>query len=673
MNPGSTGYELDELCINTIRALSIDAVERAGSGHPGAPMGLAPAAYVLWTRFLRHNPRDPKWPGRDRFVLSCGHASMLLYSLLHLTGYDLPLEEIKRFRQWGSITPGHPEHGLTPGVETTTGPLGQGFANAVGMAIAESLLAKQFNRDGLDIVDHNTYGICSDGDLMEGISHEAASLAGHLGLGKLVFLYDSNHISIDGATELAYTDDRAMRFAAYGWHTRKVEDGNDLEDIAAAIEEARSVTDRPSLIVMRTHIAYGAPTKQDSASAHGEPLGADEVRGWRERVGWPQEDFFVPPPALEHMRGALAAGDDMQSRWRELFAGWAEANPELAGEWARRHARQAPEGLEKALPTFTEEKMATRKAQVRILAALSSVAPEVVGGSADLTGSNGTALGDEVAFAPGSPGRYIHYGVREHGMASAMNGIALHGGLRPYGGTFLIFSDYMRPAVRLAALMEAPTIFVFSHDSIGLGEDGPTHQPVEHLAALRAIPNLVVIRPADAAETSVAWEVALHRTGGPTAIVVTRQDLPNLDPVRANPAAELAHGAYVLFEHGPERPHPDAILIGTGSEVQLARDAAEILASEGHRVRVVSMPSWELFEAQPQDRRAEVLPPGTRARVSVEAASPQGWERWIGEAGFAVGLDRFGASAPGPTVLAELGFTAERVAAAARTALGHAR
>ncbi len=659
--------DVDRLCIDTIRALSVDAVERARSGHPGAPMGAAPMAYVLWDRFLRHNPRNPAWPDRDRFVLSCGHASMLLYSLLFLTGYDLDLEDLKRFRQWGSRTPGHPERGLTPGVETTTGPLGQGVGNAVGMAIAERILADRFNRPGLEIVAHRTYVLCSDGDLMEGLSHEAASLAGHLRLGKLILLYDDNHVTIDGPTDLAFSEDVAGRFDGYGWHTRRVEDGNDLAAIERAIGEAREETERPSLILVRTHIADGAPTKQDTAAAHGAPLGPDEVRAWKERIGWPAPDFHVPPEALESYRGALERGVALEDAWRARFVAWAEVDPELAREWTRAHTRALPEGLEGILPRIEGEKMATRKATARVLAALAPAMPELVGGSADLTESNGTMLGEEHAFAPGRPGRYVHYGVREHAMAAAMNGMALHGGLRPYGGTFLVFSDYMRPAVRAAALMRIPTIFVYSHDSIGLGEDGPTHQPVEHLAALRAIPGIVVLRPADAAETVEAWRVALERADGPTAIVVTRQDVPSLD--RPAGASGLARGAYVLGELGPGPGRPDLVLIGTGSEVHLALAGAELLAAEGVRTRVVSMPSWELFEAQAPEYRDEVLPPSVRGRLAVEAAATAGWERWVGEDGDVMGLNRFGASAPGATVLANLGFTAENVAARARAVL----
>ncbi len=667
--PASASPELDLLCINTIRTLAVDAVEKARSGHPGTPMGLAPAAYVLWTRHLRFNPRDPHWPGRDRFVLSCGHASALLYAMLHLTGYDLTLEDLEGFRQWGSRTPGHPEFGHTPGVETTTGPLGQGFGNAVGMAIAEELMATEFDTPGHTIIGHHTFGFCSDGDLMEGISHEAASLAGHLGLGKLIFLYDDNHITIDGPTELAYTDQVAERFAAYGWHVLRVADGTDLEAIDRAYHEAKAETTQPSLIICRTHIGYGAPTKQDTAAAHGEPLGSEETAAWKASIGWPSDPFHVPPEAADHLRLAVSRGAGLQEEWQARFDAWAAAQPALAAEWSRRMARDLPPGLDEQLPIIEGEKLATRKAQQQTLAVLAEAVPELVGGSADLTPSNGTTLGTVEAFARHAPGRYIHYGIREHAMAAAMNGMVLHGGLRPYGGTFLIFSDYMRNSVRLAALMEISTIFVYSHDSIGLGEDGPTHQPVEQLASLRAIPGLAVIRPADANETVAAWRAALERTNGPTAIIVTRQDLPILPRPPFPPATDLDRGAYVLAERGPEKSQPDVVLIGTGSEVAVALGAADLLAAEDVRARVVSMPCWEFFEAQDPDYHDAVLPPEVRARVSVEAAASLGWERWTGDGGTIVGVDRFGASAPGATALTEYGFTAEHVADAARDLL----
>jgi transketolase len=657
--------ELDELCINTIRTLTMDAVERAGSGHPGAPMGAAPMAYVLWTRFLRHNPRSPAWPDRDRFVLSAGHASMLLYALLHLTGYDLPLEELMRFRQLGSRTPGHPEHGLTRGVETTTGPLGQGFGNAVGMAVGERILAARFNRPALEIVDHRTYVICSDGDLMEGVASEAASLAGHLGLGKLICLYDDNDISIDGPTDLSFTEDVGRRFEAYRWHVQHVEDGNDLEALEEAIASAREQSDRPSLIVVRTHLGFGAPTKQDTAAAHGAPLGPDEVRAWRERFGWPDQEFFIPEQALRRFREAVDRGVELERRWRRLLEEWAQSAPELVPEWHRVMEGLLPPDWAKHLPDFQGEvKMSTRKASGKVLAALAPRLPELVGGSADLTESNNTALPNEEPFSAGSPGRYVHFGVREHAMGALLNGMSLHGGLRPFGGTFLIFSDYMRPSMRLAALMEQPVVYVFTHDSIGLGEDGPTHEPVEHLASLRAMPGLVVIRPADAAETAEAWKVALHRREGPTALVLSRQDLPVLDRETLAPAHLLARGAYVLSDPG-NRP-PGLILIASGSEVHVALDAAGLLRSERDlSARVVSMPSWELFEQQDEAYRLSVLPPQIPVRLAVEAGSPFGWERWVRDGGGVVGVDRFGASAPGPVMMEHYGFTAKNVSARA--------
>ena len=663
--------DLDELCIDTIRALCIDAVERARSGHPGMPLGAAPMAYVLWTRFLRHDPADPSWPDRDRFVLSAGHASMLLYALLHLSGYDLPLGELERFRQWGSRTPGHPEHGLTAGVETTTGPLGQGFGNAVGMALAERNLADRFNRPGFEVVAHHTYVLCSDGDMMEGVTSEGASLAGHLGLGKLICLYDDNDISIDGSTDLSFSEDVGRRFEAYHWHVQHVEDGNDLGSLDHAIAAARDESERPSMIVVRTHIGFGAPTKQDTAGAHGAPLGPDEVRAWRARRGWRDEDFFVPEPARQRFREVAERGAALGSSWQERSVRWAEAQPVLAAEWKRTMAGLLPPDWHESLPTFPAQgKMATRKASGAVLAALTDRLPELVGGSADLTESNNTAMPGVAPFAPGGGGRYIHFGVREHAMGAITNGLSLHGGLRVFGATFLVFSDYMRGAIRLAALMEQPVIYVFTHDSIGLGEDGPTHEPVEHLASLRAMPGLVVIRPCDAAETVEAWKVALDRRHGPTALVLTRQDVPLLDRRSFAAASGLSLGAYVLCDLDvPPAGAPDVILIGSGSEVALAVSAAEILAADGVAVRVVSMPSWELFEGQPLSYREAVLPPAVRARVSVEAAASHGWRRWIGDHGRTVGLDRFGASAPGPIVMEMLGFTAERVAEEARVAL----
>jgi len=666
--------DIETRTINTIRFLSADAVQRAESGHPGTPMALAPVAYVLWRDHLRHNPQDPEWPGRDRFVLSAGHASMLLYSLLHLTGYDLPMEEIKNFRQWGSKTPGHPEAHLTEGVETTTGPLGQGFANGVGMALAERLLADEFNEDGFPIVDHHVYAICSDGDLMEGIASEAASLAGHLGLGKLVYLYDDNRITIDGSTDLAFTEDVPARFEAYGWHVSSVEDANDLAAVDSAIEEAKAETGRPSLISVRSHIGYGSPNKQDTAAAHGAPLGEEEVRLTKENLGWPPEKtFYVPDGVYDHMREAIGRGKSQQAEWKKLFDEYEAAHPEKAERYKRWRTRDPKEGWEEALPEFeaTSEggkELATRKASGLTL---NELAPEVgylIGGSADLTGSNKTDVEGRGDFQKENPsGRYFRFGVREHAMAGISNGMALHGGIQPYAGTFLIFSDYLRPSLRLSALMEQPVVYVFTHDSIGLGEDGPTHQPVEHLMALRAIPNLTLIRPADANEAAEAWAAAVKNTEGPTALALTRQKLPIFDREELTSAEGLRRGAYVLRE--PEGM-PEVLLLGSGSEVQHALQAARSLEGEGIEAQVVSMPSWELFDEQPESYREEVLPPSVPARVSIEAGVTQGWERYVGTEGTAIGVDRFGASAPGETVMEEYGLTAERVAEEARQLVG---
>ena len=664
--------DLDQLCVNTIRTLTMDAVQKANSGHPGMPMGTADMAYVLWTRFLKHNPKNPKWPDRDRFVLSAGHGSMLLYSLLYLTGYDLPLEELQNFRQWGSRTPGHPEHDLAPGVEVTTGPLGQGFAVGVGMALAERILAARFNRPGYPIVDHYTYAIVSDGDLMEGISHEAASLAGHLGLGKLIYLYDDNDISIDGPTDLTFTEDVRKRFDAYGWHTLEI-DGHDRDAVAQAIAEARAETERPSLIICHTHIAYGSPNKQDTAAAHGEPLGEEEVRLTKEALGWPPDaQFYVPEEVLAHFRRAVDEGAAREAEWRALFDRYAEAYPELAAEWERAIAGRLPEGWEEALPTFKSEDgpMATRVASGKVLNAIADRIPTLIGGSADLHPSNKTYLVKYPDIQRDRfDGRNLHYGVREHTMGGILNGLALHGGIFPYGGTFLVFSDYMRPSLRLAAMMELPIVYVFTHDSIGIGEDGPTHQPVEHLPSLRAMPNLTVIRPADANETAEAWRVALTRRKGPVALILSRQGLPILDRTKLAPARELARGAYVLSDV----ENPDVILIASGSEVALALEAQELLAQEGVRARVVSMPSWELFEEQPQEYKDAVLPPTIKARVAVEAAAGLGWCRYVGEHGAVISVERFGASAPYKVIFEKYGFTAENVATHAREVLRRVR
>ena len=657
--------DLDQLCVNTIRTLAMDSVQKANSGHPGMPMGMADAAYVLWTQFLKHNPANPAWPDRDRFVLSAGHGSMLLYSLLHLTGYDLPLEQLQQFRQWDSMTPGHPEYGDTPGVETTTGPLGQGFANGVGMALAERLLASQFNRPGFTLVNHYTYAIVSDGDLMEGISHEAASLAGHLGLGKVIYLYDDNHITIEGDTALAFSEDVHRRFEAYGWHVQAV-DGHDRAAVTDAIRQAQAETEQPSIILCRTHIAYGSPNKQDTAGAHGSPLGPDEVRLTKEALGWPPEaQFLIPDEALAHFRQALEQGARAQQAWDELFVRYEEEHPALAAEWKRRLAGELPAGWEESLPTFTPEDgpIATRAAGGKIMAALAPALPELVGGSADLHPSTKTYLSAYPAVENGKFGaRNLHFGVREHTMGGILNGMALHGGFRPYGSTFLVFSDYMRPSIRLAALMEQPVIYVFTHDSIFVGEDVPTHQPVEHIASLRSIPGLTVLRPADANETVAAWHTLLEHRAGPVALLLSRQKLPVLAEVDAG---GVARGGYVLAD----AEDPQVILIGSGSEVETILGAQELLAEEGIAARVVSMPSWELFEAQPQEYRESVLPPGVTARVAVEAGVPLGWERYVGSQGAIVALDRFGASAPYKVLAEEFGFTPETVVARAKTLL----
>ena len=653
----------------------MDAVEQAQSGHPGTPMALAPAAYVLWTRFLRHNPRNPDWPDRDRFVLSCGHASMLLYSLLHLSGYDLPLEEIKNFRQWGSLTPGHPERGHTPGVETTTGPLGQGFGNAVGMAIAERFLADHFNRPGHTIVDHRVWTFASDGDLMEGVASETASLAGHLRLGKLNVVYDDNHITIDGDTALTFSENVGGRFEAYGWHVVRVPDGNDLAAIEAAYEAARTETARPSLIILRTAIADPAPTKRNTAEAHGAPLGADEVRRTKEIMGWPLEpEFHVPEDALAHWRGAVSRGAELESEWKRRYDAYTAAHANMASEFQQWLSGSLPPAWDKNLPVVspTAGQLATRQASGLALQAIAAAVPNLVGGSADLGGSTGTTLKQGGVFGPDSSGRTFHWGVREHGMAACLNGIAAHGGLRPFGSTFLVFSDYMKPSIRLAAIMRLPVIYIGTHDSIGVGEDGPTHQPVEHLAMLRAIPNLVTIRPADAGETIEAWRVAMERREGPTMLVLTRQKLPVLDRTVVGAADGVKRGAYVLLDP-PGTGRIDAILIATGSEVTVALGAARLLHADGVRARVVSMPSWELFAAQPERYRDVVLPPAVRARVAIEAAGTFGWSRWTTEEGAVVGMEGFGASAPGERLYQEFKLTPEQVAATAKQLLSRGR
>jgi transketolase len=653
---------IDGLCINTIRMLSVDAVEKAASGHPGLPMGAAAPAYVLWTRFLKHNPSNPAWPDRDRFVLSAGHGSMLLYSLLFLTGYSLNLEDIKAFRQWESKTPGHPEYGITPGVETTTGPLGQGFANAVGMAIAERFLSAVFNRPGHDIIDHFTYVLASDGDLMEGISHEAASLAGHLGLGKLICLYDDNRISIEGSTDIAFSEDRVARFEAYGWHVQRVEDGNNLEAVARALDEARKEVKRPSFIAIRTRIGFGSPNKENTAAAHGEPLGPEEVRLTKERLNWPLEpSFYVPQEALDHFRRAVARGDALQREWEKGFEAYRKQYPKLADDLEAWLRGDLPPEWDSAVPSFLPQvkPMATREASGAVLNAFAKNLLNLMGGSADLAPSNKTLIKGEKDFGRDAPsGRNMRFGVREHAMGAIANGMALHGGIRPYCGTFLTFSDYMRPAIRLAALMRLKVTYIFTHDSIGLGEDGPTHQPVEQLAALRAIPGLWVIRPADANETLQAWKLALERKDGPVVMALTRQGLPILDRSQFGDAEGVKKGAYILME--PEG-YPQVIIIATGSEVHLALEAAGTLKQKGIRARVVSMPSWELFEMQEPDYKEKVFPASIKARIAVEAGSPMGWAKYIGECGEFVGLERFGASAPYKVLYERFAITASEI------------
>ena len=659
---------LDLLCINTVRTLSMDAVQKANSGHPGTPMALAPLGYALFTRHMHHDPADPHWPNRDRFVLSCGHASMLLYSCLYLSGYDLALEDLKQFRQWGSRTPGHPEHGHTAGVETTTGPLGQGVGNAIGMAVAEAHLASTFNHDGHAIVDHHTYFICSDGDLMEGVSHEAASFAGHFKLGKLIGFYDDNKITIDGSTDLTFTDDTAKRFEAYGWQVLHIADVNDLDAIGAAIAEAKTDATRPTLVVTRTHIGFGSPKKQDTSAAHGEPLGADEIIATKKALGWPKPDeaFYVPEEALAEWRKAAGKGAKVHTAWNATRDAYAASFSDDARELTRRLAGDLPADWESVVPAFTAENgsVASRAASQTVLNALVGVLPELIGGSADLTPSNGTAVKTWKNFAPGDyDKRYMHFGIREHGMGSIMNGMTLHGGLIPFGGTFLIFSDYMRPPIRLASLMQAQVIFIYTHDSIGLGEDGPTHQPVEQLSALRAIPGITVIRPADATETAEAWKVAIKHKHGPVCLVLTRQKLAYIDRTKYASAAGVAKGGYVIVD--ADDAQPDVVLLSSGSEVGLIMTAREKLAAAGVKARVVSLASHELFALQSAEYQASVLPPGV-PRVAVEAAHPMSWYRWVGSNGVILGIERYGASAPFETIYRELGLTVEKIADAAK-------
>ena len=650
----------DDLCINTIRALSMDAVQKANSGHPGAPMGLAPAAYVLWTRVMKHNPGNPGWLDRDRFVLSAGHASMLLYSLLHLSGYAVTLDDIKNFRQWNSKTPGHPEFGHTPGVETTTGPLGQGFANAVGMAMAERHLAARFNSAGHEIVDHYTYMICGDGDMMEGISSEAASLAGHLGLGKLICIYDDNNISIEGSTEITFTEDVALRFKAYHWHILNVDDGNDIDAIYNAIQAAKAQTGRPSLIVLRTQIAYGSPNKQDTADAHGAPLGEEEVRLTKKSLGLPEDALFnIPDAVRHHFTQCVEAGRDAEAGWQEKFQAYNKKYPDMANKWVDAMSGFLTTGWDEDIPEFSvsDGPIATRAASGKVLNAIAARLPTLIGGSADLAPSNKTFLDTSHEFQKDAyDGRNIRFGVREHAMGGIMSGMFLHNGLRPYGGTFLVFADYLRPSLRVAAIMNIPVIYVFTHDSIAVGEDGPTHQPVEHLASLRAIPGITVIRPADASETAQAWRQAIKTTTGPIALILSRQKLPVLTSNAIKDG--LTKGAYVLADCDGK---PDIILIGTGSEVHIILEAKERLLEEGVAARVVSMPSWELFEKTSQDYKDRVLLPDVQTRLAVEAGSPMGWCRYVGSSGAVIGINGFGASAPGGIVMEKYGFTPHHV------------
>jgi len=676
MTQQNTYTELDQLCINTIRTLSLDAVQKAESGHPGLPLGCAPMAYVLWTKFLRHNPHSPRWFNRDRFLLSAGHGSMLIYSLLHLTGYDLPLDELKNFRQFGSKTPGHPENILTPGVEITTGPLGQGFANGVGMAIGSAHLAARFNKENFPLIDHYIYGIVSDGDLMEGVASEAASLAGHLKLGNLIYLYDDNHVTIEGFTSLAFTENVPQRFSAYGWHTLTVADGNDLNAVENAIRQAQAVKDKPSLISIKTTIGFGMPT-QGTRKAHSDAPGEDAVKETKRTLGWNyEEDFYIPEEVLNHFRNAVEKGEQLENEWNALAAKYREAHPEKEKLFQSTINNELPDNWESHLPAFEDVKSAaTRVYSGEVINALAPHIPALIGGSADLGPSNNTDIKSSKSFQSGShDGRIIHFGVREHAMGATMTGMALSGGLIPYGGTFLTFSDYMKPAIRLACLSEVQVIYVFTHDSIGLGEDGPTHQPIEHLASLRSIPHLYVIRPADAHETREAWRIALKRRHAPTALALTRQKVSVIDRKKHPSAQGTEKGAYILSEAreaNGNQTRPVLILIATGSEVSLALEAQEKLQQESIPTRVVSMPCWELFEEQSAEYRNEVLPSSINARLAIEAGVRQGWDRYVGASGDVICLDRFGASAPGNVAMKELGFNVENVLQRAHLVLQH--
>jgi transketolase len=669
-SPSTSGQSLEDLCINAIRVLAMDAVQKADSGHPGTPMALAPLAYVLWTKHLRYNPADPNWLNRDRFVLSAGHASMLLYSVLYLTGYELTLDDIKQFRQWESKTPGHPEYGYAPGIETTTGPLGQGMGNAVGMAVGEAHLGAVFNRDQ-KIIDHNVYFIASDGDMMEGVSHEAASFAGHLKLGKLVGFYDDNHITIEGDTALTFSDDTGTRFAGYGWHVQHVADVNDLTALNRAIDAAKAETSKPSLIIVRSHIGYGSPNKHDTAEAHGSALGPEEVALTKQNLGYPsQEPFYVAPEALRYWRDAAKHRAKSEDLWKQSYEAYKAANPQLENELQRRLRGELPEGWEDAIPVFTAKdgNVASRAASGVVINAIGKKIPELLGGSADLASSTNTIIKGVPSFsAENYAGRNFHFGIREHGMGSIMNGMSLTGGLIPYGATFLIFSDYMRPPVRLACIMERHVIYVYTHDSIGLGEDGPTHQPVEQLSALRAIPDITLIRPADASETAEAWRAALKHKKGPVALVLTRQKLSFIDRTKYASATGLARGAYVLAD--APGGMPEVVLMSSGSEVALVLDAQKKLEADGIRARAVSMPSHELFARQDESYRASVLPKGVK-RIAMEAAHPMSWYRWIGDDGVILGIERFGASAPAARIFTELGFTVDRMVDAAKLLVG---
>jgi len=662
---------LDQLSINTIRFLAVDGIQKANSGHPGMPLGCAPIGYTLYAKFMKHNPANPNWANRDRFVLSAGHGSMLLYSLLHLSGYNLPMAQLQQFRQWESITPGHPEYRLTPGVETTTGPLGQGLANAIGLAIAEAHVAAVFNKDDMKIIDHHIYGICSDGDLMEGVSHEAASLAGHLGLGKLIFFYDNNSITIDGKTSLAFSEDIGKRFESYNWHVQYIDDVNDLETVENSVKIAQSVTNKPSIIVTKTHIGFGSPNKQDTSEAHGSPLGPDEVKLTKRNLGWPEDkQFYIPSEVADHFKEVQVKGKKEEEDWNKLFASYKTKYPEDAALFEKFMTGDFGDEWIAQLPKFEDDgkKIATRSAGSKVINAIAKYLPNLIGGSADLNPSTNTYIKESGAISKGNfTGRNIHFGIREHGMASILNGMALYGSIIPYGATFLVFSDYLRPALRLASLSHIKPIIVFTHDSIGLGEDGPTHQPVEHLASLRAIPSLVVIRPADANETSYAWQAAIQHKGSPVTIILTRQGLPVIDQNKYPSASNLLKGAYILKEASGGKP--ELILMASGSEVGVTLKAAEKLEAEGTKTRVVSFPSWELFEMQPESYKESVLPSSVKSRVSVEAGVKQGWEKYIGDKGSAVSIETFGHSAPVEILMEKYGFSVENISAVAKKVL----